>query len=255
MGYQNLEQRTVGLTLSAPTFLQVSSTTGCTLADLSVGGYTKSYYDEGEEDYVGGVKGGDFILRFLDASGRSESAYYFIEQEAGRGIAAGWYADANGTAIEGGASSVQIEKGRALWITGNGLPLVSAGEVSEFDTAFRTKTVGLCAIGNNTPVNLTLNKLFVTGYTESHYDEGEEDYIGGVKGGDFVLRFLDGSGRSETTYYWIEQQAGKGIAAGWYADANGTAIDGGASSISVPAGKGMWITGNGLYLNIPAPEL
>ena len=78
VGYQNLEQRTVGLTLSAPTFLQVTSSTGCTLADLSVGGYTKSYYDENEEDYVGGVKGGDFILRFLDASGRSESTYYFL---------------------------------------------------------------------------------------------------------------------------------------------------------------------------------
>ena len=182
-------------------------------------------------------------------------SYYFIEQEAGKGIVAGWYADANGAAIEGGASGVPIEKGRALWISGKGLTLVSAGAVSEIDTAYQTKTVGLCAIGNNTPVDLTLNKLFVSGYTPSYYDENEEDYIGGVKGGDFVLRFLDPSGRSESTYYWIEQEAGKGIVAGWYADANGTAIDGGASSIPVPAGKGMWISGKGLYLNIPAPEL
>ena len=49
--------------------------------------------------------------------------------------------------------------------------------------------------------------------------------------------------------------ASKGITGGWYADANGTAIDGTASAIVVPAGKSMWVSGKGLTLNIPAPTL
>ena len=255
VGYQNLEQRTVGLTLSAPTFLNVASETGCTLADLSVSGYEKQAWNDDDEDYAGGVTGGSFILRLLDSSGRSEAAYYWIEQEAEKGIKAGWYADASASPIAGGAESVTIEKGRALWISANGLPLVTAGSVSEIDTAYRTRSVGLSAIGNNMPVNLTLNQLFVSGYEPQAWNDDDEDYAGGVSGGSFVLRFLDNSGRSEAVYYWIEQEAEKGISAGWYADTEGKPITGGATSVSVPAGKGMWVSGNGLYLNIPAPAL
>ena len=255
MGYQNLEQRTVGLTLSAPTFLQVSSTTGCTLADLSVGGYEKQAWSDDDEDYSGGVSGGQFVLRFLNNSGANEAVYYWIEQEAEKGIKAGWYADANGTPINGGAKSVTIESGRALWISANGLPLVSAGAVNELVTSYQTRTIGLSAIGNNTPVDLTLGKLYVTGAEKQAWSDDDEDYSGGVSGGQFVLRFLNNSGANEAVYYWIEQEAEKGIKAGWYADTNGTAIEGGATSIAVPAGKGMWVSGNGLYLNIPAPEL
>ena len=253
VGYQNLDQRAVGLTMSAPTFLQVSSETGCTLADLSVTGYEPSHYDEDEEDYVGGVSGGQFILQFLSSSGHAELSYYWID-DASKSISGGWYADANGTAIVGGASSVAIEKGRALWIDGHGYSLTTAGAVGTFDTAYVTRTVGLCAIGNNTPVNLTLGSLYVNGYEPSHYDEDEEDYVGGVSGGQFILSFLGPSGRSEVDYYWIDD-ASKGLTGGWYADANGTPIDGGAASVSIPAGKGTWVDGHGYTLNIPAPEL
>ena len=100
-----------------------------------------------------------------------------------------------------------------------------------------------------------MNQLFVTGYSPSYYDDDEEDYLGGVKGGAFVLNFLGATGLAEKRYYWIEQEAKSGITAGWYADENGGAIEGGASSVSVPAGQGLWVRGGGLTLNIPAPEL
>ena len=253
VGYQNLEQRSLGLTMSAPTFLQVSSETGCTLADLSVTGYEPSHYDEDEEDYVGGISGGQFILKFLSSSGSAEAQYYWID-DAGKSITGGWYADANGTAIAGGASSVAIEKGKALWIDGHGYPLTTAGAVGTLDIAYVTRSLGLCAVGNCTPVNMTLGSLFVNGYEPSHYDEDEEDYVGGVSGGQFIVKMLGPSGRSESEYYWIDD-AGKGLTGGWYADANGTAIVGGATTVSIPAGKGLWVDGHGYTLNIPAPEL
>ena len=108
----------------APTFLQVSSTTGCTLADLTVSGYEKQAWNDDDEDYAGGVTGGSFVLMFLSATGTAEARYYWIEQEAEKGIVAGWYADANGGAINGGAASVAIPAGQALWIIGKGLDLV-----------------------------------------------------------------------------------------------------------------------------------
>ena len=239
--------------MSAPTFLQVSSTTGCALADLTVTGYEPSHYDEDEEDYVGGVSGGQFILQFLNASGRAEESYYWID-DASKSLAGGWYADAAGTPIDGGAASVTIEKGRALWIDGHGYQLTTAGAVGTLDVAYVTRSLGLCAVGNCTPVNLTLGQLYVNGYDPSHYDEDEEDYVGGVSGGQFILQFLNASGRAEQSYYWIDD-ASKGLNGGWYADADGTPIDGGATSVSIPAGKGLWIDGHGYTLNIPAPEL
>ncbi len=255
MGYAQKETRDGGQSMIAPTFLQVSSTTGCTLADLSVTGYAKQAWNNEDEDYAGGVTGGGFVLMFLSATGTADARYFWIEQEAEKGIKAGWYADANGTAIDGGASSVSIQAGQALWIMGKGLDLVSAGAVSELDVAWVTRDGGQSAVGNSTPIDLTLDQLYVNGYAPQEWNDGDEDYAGGVTGGNFILNFLGAEGRTEKAYYWIDQGAEKGISAGWYADANGTPIEGGASSVSIPAGQGLWVKGKGLTLNIPAPEL
>lgn len=249
MGYQNLEQRVSGLTMTTPTFLPIGDETGCSLADLKVTGYEKMHYDEDEEDYVGGVQGGMFVLRLLGATGVAESTYYWIDFGT---TPAGWYASSAGAEIDGGAEAVFIEVGRAAWITGNGHRLTTAGLVGTKDTGYTTKAVGLTAVGNCTPVDLTLGKLYVNGYSPMHYDEGEEDYVGGVQGGTFVLRLLGPTGAAEATYYWIDFGV---VTANWYASSTGDAIAGGAASVSIPAGKGLWITGGGNKLNIPAPEL
>ena len=238
--------------MSTPTFIPVGAPS-VKLSDIQVTGYEAPYWDDDDEWWYGGVEAGGFVLRLLTGTGTAEASYYWIDNP-NKSIAAGWYADAAGTAIDGGATSVVIEQGRGLWITGKGLKLQCSGQVPEDDMAYVTKSAGLSAVGNCTPVDLTLNKLFVNGYTAPYWDDDDEWWYGGVEAGGFVVRLLTGTGTAEATYYWIDD-ANKSIAAGWYADTNGTAIDGGASSVSIPAGKGLWVTGKGLSLNIPAPEL
>ena len=241
--------------MSAPTFLSVSSETGCTLADLTVSGYTAEYYDDDEEDYVGGVAPNAFVLMFLSSTGVASARYYWIDAPLSKGITAGWYTDETGKAIEGGAASVAIEAGQALWIRGSGNKLTSAGAVGTSDIAFTTRSVGQTAVGNCSPVNLTLAQIPVTGYAAEYYDDDEEDYVGGVAPNAFVLMFLSSTGVASDRYYWIDAPLSKGISAGWYSDESGATIEGGAATVSVPAGQGLWIRGSGNKLYIPAPEL
>ena len=255
VGYQNLNLKAGGQTMAAPTFLEVSSTTGCTLADLTVSGYTAEYYDENEEDYVGGVAPNAFVLMFLSSTGVASARYYWIDAPLSKGISAGWYTDETGTAIEGGAASVAIEAGQALWIRGSGNKLTTAGAVGELDVEFQTRNGGQTAVGNCTPVDLTLGQMLVTGYTNEYYDENEEDYVGGVAPNAFVVMFLSSTGVASDRYYWIDAPKSKGISAGWYSDETGKAIEGGATSVSVPAGQGLWVRGGGNKLYIPAPAL
>lgn len=238
--------------MSTPTFIPVGSSS-VKLSDVSVTGYDSPYYVEDDDWWYGGVEAGTFVLRLLTGTGTAEATYYWID-DANKKISAGWYADAKGAAIAEGASSVIIEQGRGLWITGKGLKLQCAGQVPKDDISYVTKSAGLSAVGNCTPVDLTLAKLYVNGYEAPDYHEDDDWWYGGVEAGTFVVRLLSGTGTAEATYYYIDD-ANKGIAAGWYSDANGSAIEGGATSISIPAGKGLWVTGKGLPLNIPAPEL
>ena len=235
-----------GFDMAAGSFASVSASNGsCTLADFTVSGYEAPVWDEDEEDYVGGCPG-SFVIQFLSSSGTTEASYYWYENgEKGPG----WFAK-GGVAIEGGAASVAIPAGQAMWIQGRSMKLVSAGAVNEEDIAFPTRASGFNAVGNATPVNLTLAKLTVSGYAAPVWDEDEEDYVGGCPGS-FAIQFLSSTGTTEASYYWYDNGE-KGP--GWFAK-GGAAIDGGASSISIPAGKGLWVQGRGMYLNIPAPEL
>ena len=237
-----------GATMASGSFAAVSAVDGsCSLADLSVTGYDAPVWDDDEEDYVGGCPG-SFVLQFLSSSGTTESTYYWVDNGE---VGPGWFTSKGGAAISGGAASVAISAGQAMWIQGRGMKLVSAGAVNEEDIAFPTRSSGASAVGNATPVNLTLGKLTVTGYAAPVWDDDEEDYVGGCPGS-FVVQFLTSSGTTEATYYWVDNGE-KGP--GWFASKGGAAIDGGATSVALPAGKGMWIQGRGMYLNIPAPEL
>ena len=234
----------------APTFAAVGDTAGArTLADITVTGYDAPVYDEEEEEYSGGAAGGEVIVRFLSSSGTQSAAYYWIDDgETGPG----WFANAVGKAITGGAESVEIPAGQALWTRGAGYQLLTAGEVSTADIEFNTSGSGHVAVGNGTPVDLTLNRLTVTGYSAPVYDEEEEEYSGGAAGGEVILRLLDSTGTQTAAYYWIDDGE---TGPGWYANAVGKAITGGASSVSIPSGLGLWVRGSGYKLYIPAPEL
>ena len=124
---------------------------------------------------------------------------------------------------------------------------------NDMNASGATMAAGSFAAVSAVDGSYTLADLTVTGYDAPVYDEEEEELIsGGVIGGQFLLRFLNSSGIAEARYYWIDDGE---HAAGWYSSVGGDPISGGAASVSIPAGKGMWIAGSGLTLNIPAPEL
>ena len=235
-----------GFTMSAGSFAAVSAANGsCTRADFTVSGYDAPEWNEEDEEYTGGCAG-DFVVQFLTSSGTVESKYAWYDNGE---VPAGWY-NSNGSAIEGGASSVVIEAGKAMWIQGRGYKLTSAGAVNESDIVYLTRSKGFSSVGNATPVNLTLGQLAVTGYTPPSWNEDDEEFVDGCAG-DFVVQFLTTSGTVDAKYAWYDNGE---VAPGWY-NSNGSAIEGGATSVSVPAGKGLWIQGRGYTIRIPAPVI
>lgn len=240
----NNDTRSSGATMMAGTFAAVSATDGSyTLGDLSVSGYAAPIYDEdeGETQDGTGVIGGQFALQFLSSSGSTEAMYYFIDDGE---HTKGWY-DGSWNNV----NSVVIPAGQAMWIIGNGLELVSAGAVNTSDIVFITRTTGATATGNGTPVNMTLGSVLVEGYADPIYDEdeGETQEGTGVIGGQFALQCLSSSGSTEAMYYFIDDGE---HAKGWY-DGSWNNVN----SVALPAGKGVWVVGNGLSLRVPAPEL
>jgi hypothetical protein len=244
VGYQNLDSATSGFSMISPTFLSVNSTDGsCTLADLKVTGYSAPVFDEEEEEWTGGCAG-RFYLQFLDAYGQTSATYRWYDNGE---KAAGWYT-ATGAAIAGGASSVTIKAGQAVWCQGFGYKLVTSGSVNLSEISKKTETTGFTPIGNGFPVDVTLADLTVTGYSAPVFDEEEEEWTGGCAGR-FYLQFLDAYGQTSATYRWYDNGE---KAAGWYT-ATGAAITGGASSVKIKAGQGVWIQGAGYTLKITSP--
>ena len=241
VGYQNLDSNASGATMMAPTFLNINFANKCTLADLSVTGYDAPVYDENRERWSGGTKG-VFNLQFLSSQGKTEVTYRWYDD----GTKLGWYDSKGTTKIDG--STVDIMAGKGVWCQANGLKLVAAGAVNVADVSFASAATGATAMGNPFPVNLTLDDLTVTGYSAPVYDEGRDRWSGGTKG-QFNLQFLTNQGKTEVTYRWYDD----GTKLGWYDSKGTTKIDG--SKVDIPAGKGLWCQGNGLTLNIPAPEL
>ena len=249
VGYTTQKANDTRNTMMAPTFLNVDSATGCKLSDLSVTGYDAPVWMEEDEYFEGGCAGGDFVLQFLNNNGSVAARYYWIDDGDN---AAGWYATAVAGAIEGGAASVTIPAGSAAWAIGSGKKLQSSGAVNKADVEFQMNETRNTATGNCMPVDIKLSDLTVTGYDAPEWIEDEEYFEGGCAGGDFVLQFLNNDGSVAARYYWIDDGDN---AAGWYATAVAGAIDGGATSVTIPAGKGAWVIGSGKKLVIPAPAL
>jgi len=249
VGYAQQTANATRNTMMTPNFLNVNSAAGCKLSDLTVTGYDAPTWVEEDEYYEGGCGAGDFVLQFLNANGSVASRYYWIDDGE---TAAGWYASNTAAPITGGATSVSIPAGTAAWVIGTGKTLQTAGQVGVEDIAFTMNATRNTAAGNATPVDLTLAKLTVSGYDAPEWIEEDEYFEGGCGAGDFVLQFLNANGSVAARYYWIDDGE---TAPGWYASNTAAAIDGGASSVNIPAGKGAWIIGTGKTLNIPAPEL
>ena len=252
MGYQEVGTESVGNKMVVPTFLNVGESNKVSLADLKVTGYTAPTWDSKSKKYIGGCVGGKFLMNKIDTSGLAIPGckYYWIDDGT---VGPGWFADDVGAPIEGGAASVKVEAGRAFWTFGSGYKLVPAGAVNPFDIVYTTESVGNTAVGNATPVEISLNDLTVTGYTAPTWDSKSKKYIGGCVGGKFLMNKVDTSGLAipGCKYYWIDDGT---VGPGWFADDIGTAIDGGAENVKIPAGLGLWTFGSGYKVTMPAPE-
>lgn len=241
VGYQGNTANASRNTMMAPTFLSVGSTTGCTLADLTVTGYDPAELNE-DDEYEGGCALGDFIVNFLSNTGSASASYYWVDD----GETGPAWCDKYGSEVE--ASSVTIPAGVAMWTRGSGYTLQSAGKVGTADIAFVMNASRQTAAGNCTPVDLTLGKVTVSGYDAAELNEDDE-YEGGCSLGDFILNFLTNTGSAEASYYWVDD----GETGPAWCDKYGSEVN--TTSIAFPAGKGAWIRGSGYTFNIPAPEL
>ena len=228
MGYAQKDTLSSGNQMLAAQFTSVSATDGsATLADLTVGGHEK--YDEETDE---GGTSGDLSIQFLNSSGAMEARYYWFDDD----VQTGWF-DKSGNS----ADAVKLESARGVWTSGSGLTFTSAGAVNESDILVVTRSSGNQAVGNATPVDLKLSQIAVTGYEP--YDEETDE---GGTSGDLSIQFLSPSGTMLPRYYWFDDD----VQTGWF-DKSGND----AGNVSFPAGTGVWVSGGGLTIRIPAPEL
>lgn len=129
-------------------------------------------------------------------------------------------------------------------------PIVGYQELNT--PAVGNKMIAPTFVSVSSETSCTLADIKVTGYPALTYNTKTKKWQGGCQGGKFAVQILTSSGTCEAEYFWIDNGT---LTPGWYADDVGTAIGGGASSVSIPAGMGLWTQGSGYVLNIPAPEL
>ena len=228
MGYTQKDTLESGNQMLSAQFATIGATDGsATLSDFTVGGYDP--YDE--ETDKGGTSGA-FSIQFLNSSGAMEARYYWYDDD----VKKGWFERSGAS-----ADDVELEAAKGVWATGRGLAFTSAGAVNESDILVVTRPSGNQAVGNATPVNLTLSKIVVSGYDP--YDE--ETDKGGTSGA-LSIQFLSSTGEMESRYYWYDDD----VKTGWF-DRSGNS----ASDVTFPAGTGVWVSGRGLTMRIPAPEL
>ena len=247
MGYQELSTVASGKKMVVPTFLNISESNQWSLADLKVSGYTAPYKNS-KGKWVEGCQAYKFIVEKLTTAGTREAAYHWLDTGT---IGPGWFADETGAAISGGPESVKFDAGSGFWIAGSDYKLVPAGAVNPFDVAFTTVASGKVAIGNAMPVDLKLSDLTVTGYT-APYKNSKGKWVEGCQAYKFIAEKLTTAGTREVAYHWLDTGT---IGPGWFADETGSAIEGGADNVTIPAGQGLWTAGSGYKLVIPAPEL
>ena len=243
----------------APTFLNVSESNEVSLADLQVTGYDAPYWDtSGKKAQNKGGCVGAFVMQTLTTQGLADKKYawYDYTTSATTKKGPGWFMS-DGTEIEGGEASVKLDAGKALWITGAGLSLQPTGAVNPFDVSYKTAASGFVAVGNCMPVGTKLSDLTVTGYDAPYWDtSGKKAQNKGGCVGAFVMQTLTTQGLADKKYAWYDYttSATTKKGPGWFMS-DGTEIEGGADNVVLDPGKGLWVTGAGLNLIVPAVEL
>ena len=262
----------------SPCFANIGSEKKFSLADLSVTGYDKSEYLEGE--WQNGCTEGMFELKVLGNGGTVDAHYFWIDYKYGEDeqnpevdMKPGWYLESKvGKELvytlltDGEAKAITFDQGQSFWTFGTGLQLVTAGQVTAKDLAIKMNDKKNTAAGNAMPYDMTLGDLTVDGYDKSEYIEGE--WQNGCTEGMFELKILGNGGTVDAHYFWIDYKYGEDeqnpevdMKPGWYTESKvgkelvytlltKEELD----AIKVPAGQGYWIFGTGLKLIVPAPE-
>ena len=230
-----------------PTFLNVGESNKVSLADLKVTGY-KAPSKNAKGKWVDGCQAYKFIVTKLKNDGTTEADYHWLDTGT---VGPGWFASSSGAAIEGGASSVKFDASTGFWISGSAYKLVPAGAVNPFDVAFKTDVSGKSAVGNSMPIDLKLSDLVVTGY-KAPSKNAKGKWVDGCQAYKFIATKLKNDGTTEADYHWLDTGT---VGPGWFASSAGAAIEGGADNVIIPAGQGLWVSGSGYTLVVPAPEL
>ena len=103
-------------------------------------------------------------------------------------------------------------------------------------------------VGESNKVSLA--DLKVTGYLPPSKN-AKGKWVNGCQGGEFIASKLTMFGTEDVSYHWLDTGT---VGPGWFADETGAPIEGGADNIEIPAGQGLWTSGSGYTLLIPAPE-
>ena len=247
VGYQELKTLASGKVMVVPTFLNVGESNKVSLADLKVTGY-KAPSKNAKGKWVDGCQAGKFIATKLTNAGTGEAYYHWLDTGT---IGPGWFADETGTPIEGGVANIKFDAGTGFWTSGSAYKLVPAGAVNTFDVAYKTLTSGKVSVGNSMPIDLKLSDLTVTGY-KAPSKNAKGKWVDGCQAGKFIATKLTNAGTGEAYYHWLDTGT---VGPGWFADETGAPIEGGVDNVVIPAGQGLWTSGSGYTLLIPAPEL
>ena len=214
--------------MKAASFETVGAADGsASLADLSITGYDP--YDEETDE---GGTSGQFMIQFLNASGKMTATYQWFDDD----VTTGW--KSGGVVVD--ASTVKLPAAGAVWTKGAGLSITSSGAVSDADIVKNFAASGFDAVGNTTPVDLKLSDITVSGY-----DPYDEDTDEGGTSGQFMIQFLNAQGKMTATYQWFDDD----VTTGW--KSGGVVVD--PTTVTIPAGTGVWVKGAGLTLTIPTP--
>ena len=182
-------------------------------------------------------------IQTLDAAGRTDKRYMWIDYAGPDWDQAGWI---DNNAEMGDyyelVTDVTFPAGAGLWVFGaDGLSIQSAGQVNTNDVEIELRA-GATAIGNPYPMAVALSDILPLG-------DGVSDTV--------EIQTLDAAGRTDKRYMWIDYAGEDWDQAGW--------IDNNAemgdyyklvTDVTFPAGAGLWVFGaDGLAIRFPAPEL
>lgn len=236
VGYGPSALQESGISAGA-TFTPVTKGELIDLTDIKVDGYMD----------VEGYCDGFVNVQTLDEAGRTKETYFWMDDGmGGAGEFYGWYPTGGDTPIAKGVVTIQPGEGLWAFCQRDGFSFQSSGEVpTATDVIVTLQESGLTVV-NPTPVSVDLTDTYITGYMEV------EGYCDG-----FVnVQTLDEAGRTQETYFWMDDgMGGEGEFYGWYPTGGDTPIAKGV--VTVLPGQGLWSFSqrDGFYFNWPKVDV